>query len=286
MEELSRVLLMHNGPAPTQELAALGYAVEVIPGGVEALRRLAQAPDVAMVAVAPSLPDADPGKIVQALAAANPALPVILLTEDPDIMGASALATALGAATAPGAPAPAPATPAALCLLRIAEEAHMAEAFRSLNAAPGVMECLAMRGSYNLLLTIDAPGPEAAKTLAEAAVKPLHGVADMVTVTVTAPPVDDDLRPFTGPLAASPAGNLEEFALIEAGAENLAGIFERLYFHPAVTACFATDGDFNLVARVGGYGFKEIEAVISRDIRPLDGIVRVRGLKALRMFDM
>lgn len=286
MEELSRVVLMHNGPAPMAELARLGYTVEVIPGGMEALLRLADTTDVAAVAIAPALPDADPAKIMQALAAVHPTLPVILLTEDPGLMAAPALVNAFTAATAPGVSAPAAVAPAAVCLLRITENNDMAEAFRSLSATPGVMECLAMRGSYNLLLTIDAPGPEAVTALVETAVTPLGGIADMVTVMLTAPPVDEALRPFMGGCAPVPAEGLTEFALIEAKPEALAGVFARLYFHPSITTCWAADGDFNLIARVGGYGFKEIEAVISRDIRPLDGIIRVRSLKALRMFDM
>jgi|GEM_PF-6733089 len=286
MEELSRVVLIHDGPAPAVDPGAKGYALQVVAGGIEALRMLAADTDIAAVLIAPQLPDAGSQKLMQAVARANPALPVAVLPQSPASMDAAALEAAITAA-APVSVTQTPALrPTAFCMLRLAKDGDMTLAFDTLNKAPGVSECMAVRGSYNLLLTVQADSAEALQQTIETNIRPLDSIADLDVVTVVAPPVEDALQPYMAPLASDKAGHLVQYLLIEVMQDARADVFAQLYFHPAVIACDATEGKFDMVIQVQGDSFNEIDAVVSRDIRPLDGIIRVRSLKAMRMYDM
>ncbi|NLI78186.1 MAG: hypothetical protein GX442_17345 [Candidatus Riflebacteria bacterium] len=181
-------------------------------------------------------------------------------------------------------------------LLRLAEEIDAEGVYRHLLDHPLVTRCEAVQGDYDLAVEM-ASG--VARRLDQAwndlRKRPDIGQADLLPVI--APPLDETVQQFLSAFrrrqeegarhGARPrsAVLIRELLLVEIARDRLEAVFPRLACAEGVTSCEAVRGAWQAVVQIQAPHREEIQRLVGDRIEPIDGVLRLRSLKVVRLIE-
>lgn len=181
-------------------------------------------------------------------------------------------------------------------LLRLAEEVDAEGVYRDLLDHPLVTRCEAVQGEYDLAVEL-ASG--VARRLDQAwddlRRRPDIGQADLLPVI--APPLDDAVQQFLSAFrrqqeeaihqGVHPRGSLliRELLLVEIARDRLEAVYPRLACAEGVTSCEAVRGNWQAVVQIQAPHREEIQRLVGERLAPIDGILRLRSLKVVRLIE-
>jgi hypothetical protein len=100
----------------------------------------------------------------------------------------------------------------------------------------------------------------------------LEGLTEAVNCPIT---IDDEHE------SVIPADSCHSYLLIEAMPECLETVRQHICEHEQTLFCSATEGQYNLVAVVGGQSFSDIDRLVDKVVTPLDGVLRLKQNRIL-----
>jgi two-component system chemotaxis response regulator CheY len=268
------------------------------------------------------MPDIDGLKILKVIKSQFPELPVVVITgfgdegmrftalseentayldkpfEIPDLVDAleSLTRTAAGIVTSPVTfePAPPRESITAYLSIRITDMSRSMEIFQALHAMPGVESCEAVRGDVDVILQVHASSKEGI----DAFFNQVQAMADVRVVSVSPierPRLDRDVEEFVEIYkkavkkapgdAGRRGGGAASYVIIEIEPAAIQQIFTTVFFIEDVVFCDVIDGGARLVGMITGNEAVGQTPRIIQKISEIEGVLRVREARIIRMLD-
>ncbi len=179
-------------------------------------------------------------------------------------------------------------------LIQLAEEVDAEAVFHALRNHPLVTTCEAVQGEYDLAVALaSGVAQKIGQAWQELGRWPDIGRADLLPVVE--PPLDEAVQEFLAAFRrhqtdqirrgqqARPSVLVEEILLVEIDAAACDRVFPRLACAEGVVACEAVRGPWQAVVQVRAPGREAIQRLIGEGLRPLEGVLRLRDLKVVRL---
>jgi CheY-like chemotaxis protein len=186
----------------------------------------------------------------------------------------------------------------AYCLVRLKEQGDFMQAYRALNFMDNVLYCDAVREYYDIVLLLNGDSHAELEHAVKAKIRTLPDVAEADFVTVVKPRLDPSIEEFIrdydnqhGPekaqlLPRRDGKCISAYVLIEVDKAQFSTIYPKLYFLDGVVSCDMVHGKFNVVLLLQSVSFRELERILTEQVRPLEGILRTRMLKITSLLKM
>jgi CheY-like chemotaxis protein len=302
-----------------------GYGVVACPDGISAIHELDHARDEGVaydfLVTDIFMPDIDGLKILKVIKSQYPDMPVVVITgfgdeglkfsalteentayldkpfEIPELVEAlESLAPAAphSAAVEAEAPLPPRESVSAYVTVRITDRERSFELFQAIRELEGVETCDAVRGDVDVIVLAHADSKESMSTFFEK-VRAIPGIAVVSTSSVERPKLDRDVEQFVeiyrkavkrpavdtgrkGPGASS-------YIIVDVDASAIQQIFTTMFFIEDVIFCDVIDGGTRLVGMITGTEAVGRTPRIIERIGEIDGVLRVREARIIRMLD-
>jgi len=183
-------------------------------------------------------------------------------------------------------------------MLKFADSDDFVPAYRDLYFMDNVLYCDATRGEYDIVLLLQASGNEEMDKAIEK-IKKIQGIEEIFTMSVKPLALEESLSKiistvdealgkdkFNEDVDRRNPGNLSSYVFLEIEKEKFEGIFPTLHFTDNVVYCDITKGRYDIVMLIQGQSFEEIDRVIAKRIKTLDGVVRIKECPIIKMFEM
>lgn len=306
-------------------LAQRGYDTELCENGMRGLQALEthkkkNVPlDCAVVDV--RLPDIDGLKLLKVIKLNYPGLPVIIITghggeqvaeearsadgylEKPfDMDDLAKLLEEVPETKAEEAAVPAASESySAYALLTLDPSANLMDVYRKLYFSNNMVYCDAVRGGCDLVLLVQAETPEKVGSLIDEEIKTIPGVSEVTTLVVDAPVFADNVVSIIGSVDKALGRDKGEeeiytgqtsrmrassYVMLEIEKEKFESIYPILHFNDNVVYSDCTKGKYDIVMLVKGATFADIDNTIKTQIKPLDGVLRIKEWPIITLFDM
>ncbi|MBN1270135.1 MAG: response regulator [Kiritimatiellae bacterium] len=196
---------------------------------------------------------------------------------------------------APAAPRPTPAAGkpgGAYFMIRISDPAHSLAALAQLRAIEGVPSCEAVYGDADIILRAQTPAAEGVRKCADR-VRAVQGIEVVSLLRIEAPRLDPEVSEFIRVYEedvrpSAPAGEHQgatSYVFMDIDPAALQKVFTTFVFIDGVVCCDAIEGGGKLVGVVVEPGAgDQLRKVIGR-VSHLDGVLRVREAKVIRMVE-
>jgi len=188
----------------------------------------------------------------------------------------------------------------AYAMLKIKESKYFVPIYRELYFMENVLYCDATRGEYDIILLLQADKMEDIKKVVDEKIKMKKGIESVEFMQVEEPLLEENLSKIIDEvdraLGKDKFNNeyvdeknvrkLSSYILLEIEKEKFDTIFPVLYFTDNVIYCDSVKGKYDIVMLLQAQSFEEIDKIIAERVRPLDGVVRVKELPIVKMFEM
>jgi CheY-like chemotaxis protein len=186
----------------------------------------------------------------------------------------------------------------AYCLVRIKENGDFMNVYRKLNFMDNVLYCDAVRDHYDIALLLNGDSYRELEKVAKTKIKAIPDVDEVDYVPVIKPKLDASIEEFMCDyekqcgeerkqlLPRRDGKPISAYVLIEVDKSRCSAVFPKLYFLDAVVSCDMVRGSFDIVLLMQSTSFRELERILTEEIRPLDGILRTRMLKNTSLLKM
>lgn len=302
-----------------------GYSVTACPDGISAVHELnrtrSEGSGYDYLVTDIFMPDIDGMKILKVIKNQFPELPVLVITGfGDDRLKFTALAESNTGyldkpfeisdlvqameRLSPGRTAPAPerAEPAlemresvsAYLTIRIQDQSRSMEIFNTLHDLEGVQSCDAVRGDVDIILLAHADSRTGIDALF-AQVKAIPGLEVVSVSPVERPKLDRDVKEFietyrrtvkapAGEEARRQPGTIS-YIIVDIEKEAIQKIFTTVFFIDEVVFCDVIDGGSRLVGMITGQGAVGRTPRIIEKLSQIDGVLRVREARVIRLVD-
>ncbi|HOW43548.1 MAG TPA: response regulator [Candidatus Aminicenantes bacterium] len=207
----------------------------------------------------------------------------------------------------PGAAARESAEPAgeravsAYALLNFAESADLTAAYQQLYFMDNVLYCDALKGDYDLALLLQAGSLAEIRSLVNEKIRKIAGVKEAVFLPVDLPQLPESVmniistfdkalgRDKEGPAAVNNANfwkSASSYVFLEIEKDKLETLYPTLYINEQVVSCDCVEGQHDIVLLMQGTSFAEIDRNIAAKIKPLDGVLRIKEMPIIKLFEM
>ena len=164
-----------------------------------------------------------------------------------------------------------------------------------------VLYCDAIKGDFDLALLLQAGNMAELQATVDNKIKKLPGVKEAVFLPVDLPHLPESVANIIGTVRQGPGPGEGEprsrqqrqflekrFLLCLPGdREGKAGeIYPTLYINDQVVSCDCIAGKYDIVLLMQGASFAEIDRNIQNKIKPLDGVLRIKELPIIKLFEM
>jgi CheY-like chemotaxis protein len=186
----------------------------------------------------------------------------------------------------------------AYCLVRIKEKGDFMSVYRKLNFMDNVLYCDAVRDHYDIALLLNGDSFQALENVAKTKIKAITDVDKVDYFPVVKPKLDACIKEFIcdyekqcgaerkQQLPRRDGRPISAYVLIEVDKGRCSSVFPKLYFLESVVSCEMVHGSFDIVLLMQSTSFRELDRVLTEEIRPLDGILRTRMLKNTSLLKM
>jgi len=268
------------------------------------------------------MPDIDGMKILKVIKSQFPELPVVVITgfgddvlkfsalsehntayldkpfEIPDLVaameqlsgGSSTLERPAVAAAAGGFRE----SVSAYLTIRITDTAHGMEVFNQLRAIPGVESCDAVHGDVDIILLAQAGSREGIEELF-AQVRAVPGIEVLSLSPVERPKLDRDIDGFVDvyrQAVKAPAQDVARkqpgatcYVIVDIDKDAIQQIFTTVFFIEDVIFCDVIEGGSRLVGMITGQGAVGRTPRITEKISQIEGVLRVRVARVIKLLD-
>ncbi len=183
----------------------------------------------------------------------------------------------------------------AFVFVRGGKDADLYDIYAKLNFADGVCYCDPVVGDWDLVLLMQAPDSRTIDDLVKRHLEVLGEVDGVEIHHCEKPRISKEFEAFI--LDYEKARAIEEsgreetdgrqprlhtaYAILDVDPPTIANLYMKLYFSENVVHCDVTDGGRQIVLLLQGISAQEIHAVIRNKIRMMQGVLRIKQLKAL-----
>ncbi len=268
------------------------------------------------------MPDIDGLKILKVLKSQYPDLPVVVITgfgddvlrftalsehntayldkpfEIPDLV--TAIESLAGGTSTAGRPAVGGEggglreSVTAYLTIRITEPERSMEVFNALSTIEGVASCEAVHGDIDIILVAQAASREGIEHLFDR-VKAVPGVEVASLSPVERPRLDRDISAFVQVYAEAVKAPAKEaarkqpgttsYVIVDIDKDAIQQIFTTVFFIEDVVFCDVIDGGSRLVGMITGQGAVGRTPRIIEKIGQIEGVLRVRMARVIRLLD-
>lgn len=302
-----------------------GYGVTACPDGISAVhelnRALGEGSGYDYLVTDIFMPDIDGMKILKVIKNQFPDLPVLVITgfgddrlkftalaesntgyldkpfEISDLVHAMEQLSPGRTTSAPEALEPAPEmreSVSAYLTIRIQDQSRSMEIFNILHDLEGVQSCDAVRGDVDIILLAHADSRAGIDALF-AQVRAIPGLEVVSVSPVERPKLDRDVKEFietyrrtvkapAGEEARRQPGTIS-YIIVDIEKEAIQKIFTTVFFIDEVVFCDVIDGGTRLVGMITGQGAVGRTPRIIEKLSQIDGVLRVREARVIRLVD-
>jgi ActR/RegA family two-component response regulator len=189
----------------------------------------------------------------------------------------------------------------AYVLMNFDRSADLSAAYQDLYFMDNVLYCDAIKGDYDLALLLQAEKMADIHALVDNKLKKMANVKEIVFLPVSQPrlsasvsdiinTVDKALgRDKGNPEAlnnANFAKSASSYVLLEIEKEKLESVYPTLYINEQVVSCDCIKGKFDIALLMQGSSYAEIDRNILAKIKPLEGVLRIKEMPIIKLFEM
>ncbi len=189
----------------------------------------------------------------------------------------------------------------AYALLNFDASADLAAAYQELYFMDNVLYCDALKGDYDLALLLQAGSLSEIQSLVNDRIRKVAGVKEVALLPVELPRLSSSAADIIGTFdkamgrdkqGAEAAGNANfamsasSYVFLEIEKDKLESVYPTLYINEQVVSCDCLEGQFDLVLLMQGASFAEIDRNIAAKIKPLDGVLRIKEMPIIKLFEM
>lgn len=302
-----------------------GYTVVACPDGISAIHELNRASERGVgfhyLVTDIFMPDIDGLKILKVIKSQHPELPVLVITgfgddrlkftalsekntgyldkpfEIPELVDAL---ERLSPGTTTLKPAAATAeeglreSVSAYLTLKITDASRSMEIYNELSRLPGIVSCHAVRGDVDIILLGQADSQAGIDALF-ARVRSVPGVEVASVSAVERPKLDRDVNEFVDVYQKAVKTATQETAqkqpgtasyiIVDIDRDAIQQIFTTVFFIEEVIFCDVIDDGTKLVGMITGQGAVGRTPRIIEKINEIEGVLRVREAKVIKMLD-
>ncbi len=204
------------------------------------------------------------------------------------------------AASAPRQAAATDESLSAYALVSLDGTANLVDTYRRLYFHQNVLYCDATRGDYDLVLLLQAPTIDQINSVVEREIKTMKGVSEVSLLAIDTPLFADNVINIMGSVDRAlgrdrgendvdynpPARTgVSSYVMLEVEREKMEAIYPALYFDDHVINCDYAEGRFNVVLFMKGTSFDEIGNTIRNRFRGMDGVLRLKELPIITLFE-
>ncbi|MBD3235136.1 MAG: response regulator [Candidatus Eisenbacteria bacterium] len=178
--------------------------------------------------------------------------------------------------------------------IRITDPAKSMEVFNQLNALEGVEHVDAVRGDVDLIVLAQASSEEDIRSFFER-VKSIEGIEVPSLSPVERPKIDRDVNEFIDVYQKAVKASAQQtprkqlgttsYIIVDIEPDAIQQIFTTVFFIDEVIFCDVIEGGRQLVGMVTGQSAVGRTPHIIEKIREIDGVLRVREAKIIKMLE-
>jgi len=178
--------------------------------------------------------------------------------------------------------------------IKITDSENSMEIFDKLYSMPGIQSCDAVRGDFDVVLLAQA---ESAKGIEEVfnAVKAIDGIQVLSMSQVERPKLDRDVDQFIDTYqkavkqeaqagARRQPGSMS-YIIVDIDPDSIQQIFTTVFFIDEVLVCDVIEDGTKLVGMITGHGAVGKTPRIIEKLSQIDGVLRVREAKVIKLLD-
>lgn len=189
----------------------------------------------------------------------------------------------------------------AYVLLNFNETADLAQVYQDLYFMDQVLYCDAIKGDFDLALLLQAGSMADIRSMVDSKIKTIPGVQEAVFLPVSPPQLPESVANIIGtfdkalgrergnPDAATNANfsrSASSYVFLEIEKDKLEQIYPTLYINDQVVSCESIAGKYDIVLLMQGSSFADIDRNILTKIKPLDGVLRIKEMPIIKLFEM
>ncbi len=189
----------------------------------------------------------------------------------------------------------------AYVLLNFSDAADLSAVYQDLYFMDQVLYCDAIKGDFDLALLLQAGNMADIQATVDNKIKKIAGVKEAVLLPVDPPQLPESVANIIGtfdkalgrekgnPDAANNANfwkSASSYVFLEIEKEKLEQIYPTLYINDQVVSCDCIAGKYDIVLLMQGTSFAEIDRNILAKIKPLDGVLRIKEMPIIKLFEM
>ena len=189
----------------------------------------------------------------------------------------------------------------AYVLMNFSDTANLSDVYQEMYFMENVLYCDAIKGDFDMALLLQGAKLADLQALVENKIKKLPGAKDICFMPVDSPHLSDSANSIIGSIDkvlgrergnAENAGNANfsksasSYVFLEIEKDKLESIFPTLYMNDQVVSCDYIKGKYDIVLLMQGASFAEIDRNILAKIKPLDGVLRIKEMPIIKLFEM
>ncbi len=178
--------------------------------------------------------------------------------------------------------------------IRITDQDRSMDIFNTLHSMDGVQSCDAVRGDVDIILLGQASSPAGIQALFDR-IRAIPGIEVVSMSPVERPRLDRDVDEFVetyrrtvkvaaGEEARRQPGTMS-YIIVDIDREAIQKIFTTVFFIEEVVFCDVIDGGSRLVGMITGQGAVGRMPRIIEKLSQIDGVLRVREARVIRLLD-
>ncbi len=176
-------------------------------------------------------------------------------------------------------------------MVKIGEREKLIPAVEKLYINEQVLFCDSVDGDYDLVLVVQGGTDQDLDRFISKEVKSLAGVRAVETcrLETSCAALRESASAATGednPTGRYDGSKAQSYLFVEATAERLPDVARELKTLDSVVACDISHGRYPLVVLLKAAGFDLIRKIIAEKVRPLQGVLRVKQSRIIKLFEM
>jgi len=184
--------------------------------------------------------------------------------------------------------------------LKFDDDADMMEIYRDIYFHENVLYCNATKGDYDLIVLLQAESTQIVNQTVQNKILKIPCLREAAVMPVETPMLEAQISNLMATveraLGREPGGDVFEnklssrggansYVLLEVEKEKLDTIYPTLYFNDHVVYCDYVKGKYDIVLLMKGTSFADIRDTIRAEIRPVDGILKIKESPIINFFE-
>jgi DNA-binding Lrp family transcriptional regulator len=183
--------------------------------------------------------------------------------------------------------------PAAFILLKVNENADFFKIYEKLHSLDNVLICDATRGDIDIFLVVQDESIEKCKEFFDNNIKALEDIKGAEYLPLIIPAMNDNMKNVISSAGISlpdqtpdSKSSVFSYVLAEVEKEKIADIYEVLKLTDNVVYYDFTSGKYNIIMKIHGDHFIQIDKFIENKLINLEGILKIKEYPIINIYDI